>query len=169
MEYKRIELDKVKENAARMFSEGWAILTAGDSESFNSMTVSWGALGELWRRDVAFCFVRPQRYTYEFCERSDMFTLSFYDVSQHRELSVFGSSSGRDTDKFAQTGFSPIPYNNTCFVNNSRLVLICKKIAYQDLQPKGFVDASIDGEIYPEKDYHRMYIGQIVDVLVRVD
>ncbi|MCD8186883.1 MAG: flavin reductase, partial [Rikenellaceae bacterium] len=74
---------------------------------FNTMTASWGAMGFLWNKPVAFVFVRPERYTFEFMEEYSAFTLSFMGKDQRHALKVCGSQSGRDSDKIADAGLKP--------------------------------------------------------------
>ena len=85
----------------------WMLITAGDENSANRMTASWGGLGVLWNKPVVFAFVRPTRYTYEFLEREDTFSLSFFpDESTRQALTLCGRVSGRDTDKIADAGLT---------------------------------------------------------------
>jgi flavin reductase (DIM6/NTAB) family NADH-FMN oxidoreductase RutF len=157
----------IKENPFHLIANEWMLITAGDSKSFNTMTASWGAMGELWNRKIAVCFVRPVRHTYRFMEQADVFTLSFFDEAHREALKFCGSHSGRDTDKIAQTGLTPVPTESGgVYFAQARLVLECRKIYFQDITPTNFLDATIDQE-YPKKDYHRMYIGQIIRCLVR--
>ena len=83
---KEISIRELDGNFVKMLSEDWALLTAGKSDCFNTMTVSWGGVGELWNKDVAFLFVRPQRYTFQFIENNDYFTLSFFGGEYKKEL-----------------------------------------------------------------------------------
>ena len=85
----------------------WAILTAGVEGDYNSMTVSWGGMGTMWGKPVLFLVVKPLRYTFEFLSRHEELTLSFYDEQYKKALGLFGSKSGRDTDKAKETGFTP--------------------------------------------------------------
>lgn len=149
----------------KMIAEDWALLTAGDAAAFNTMTVSWGGVGELWGKDVAFVFVRPQRYTYEFMEKSDYFTLSFFGGDCKKELGVCGAKSGRDIDKCKETGLIPMEVKGAVAFEQAKTVLVCRKAAFQDLDPKGFLDPSIM-DTYAAKDYHRMYVGVIEKVLI---
>lgn len=166
MGYKKVEITSIDESAVRLFSQNWAILTAGDPSAFNSMTVSWGMLGELWSRHTAAVFIRPHRYTYGFAEKSDYFTLSFYDEEYKGALSaVFGSKSGRDVDKYKETDIPPVFEDNWVFCGKSRLVVLCKKIAALDILPSGFIDKSIE-DCYPAKDYHRIFFGEISGALI---
>ncbi|MGB9683280.1 MAG: flavin reductase family protein [bacterium] len=155
-------------NPFTLIGEDWMLITAGDINSFNMMTASWGGLGVLWRKDVAFCFIRPTRYTYNFINRGDFFTLSFFSEEYREALNICGSYSGREVDKVKLTGLTPIEDrdHNTVFFDEARLVFICKKIYYQDINPENFIDKGI-GEHYPLKDYHRMFIGEILKALVR--
>lgn len=166
MAFEKISVDSLSINPVRMFSDGWALLSVNDGEKFNSMTVSWGAVGELWGKDIAICFVRPQRYTYEFMENNEYFSLSFFD-SHKKELGVFGHKSGRDCDKYEETGLTPVVDGEFEYCAEAEYVFLCRKIAFQDMSPDGFLDKSIE-DCYPAHDYHRTYVGEIVSVLKRV-
>lgn len=163
--FKEINIKDLQENFVHMINDDWALLTSGSAESFNTMTVSWGGLGELWGKDVGFVFVRPQRYTYEFMEKNDYFTLSFFGGEYKKELTVCGRKSGRDTDKIKETGFEPIAVGNAVAFKQAKVTVVMKKLAYQDIDPKGFLDLSIMDN-YKANDFHRMYIGQIEKVFV---
>lgn len=166
MAFKEISIKELNVNPATMFSDGWAILTAGSEDSFNGMTVSWGATGELWGKAVAFAFVRPQRYTHEFCEKSDYFTLSFFAGKNREELTFFGRNSGRDCDKFAETGITAKADGDYVYCDEAEIVFLCRKSAKTILQPENFFDGAIE-DCYSAKDYHDIYIGEIVKVLVK--
>lgn len=165
MAFKEISINELKVNPVTMFSEGWAILTAGDKNSFNGMTVSWGAVGEIWGKAAAFAFVRPQRYTHEFCENSEYFTLSFFGGKNRKELSFFGSKSGRDFDKFKETGLTAETDGEYVFCGEAEIVLLCKKAAKTILQPENFYDTAIN-DCYKADDFHDIYVGEIVKILV---
>lgn len=164
---KEINIKELKENAVSLFDDRWALITAGNAESNNTMTASWGALGELWNKDVCFCFIRPQRYTYEFIEREDYFTVSIFPDEYKKALSYCGRFSGRDVDKAKETGLTPCCVGNSVSFEQAEIVLLCKKLAFQDIKPEGFLDETIDSSCYPSKDYHRMYIGEIVSCFVK--
>lgn len=155
----------IDKNAIRLITEDWALLTAGNADGWNTMTVSWGGLGELWSKDVAFVFVRPQRYTKEFIDGSEYFTLSFFDESYKGALRVCGTKSGRDIDKAKETGLTPVFENGTAHLAQAKLVIICKKLYAQDMTPDCFVDKSIIDENYKANDFHTSYVGEIIKVL----
>ncbi|MDR3310113.1 MAG: flavin reductase [Oscillospiraceae bacterium] len=151
-------------NVFDKIGRGWMLITAGTPEKFNTMTASWGGLGVLWGKNVAFCFVRPQRYTYEFMESSDVYTLGFFPEKYRPQLVVCGGVSGRDTDKVEATGFKPLPTpDGGVYFQESELVIVCRKIYADDFKPELFLSPELAG-IYPGHDYHRMYIGEITAV-----
>lgn len=164
---KKIDIKDLGGNAVSLFDDKWCLITAGDKESYNTMTASWGAMGELWNKDVCFCFIRPQRYTYEFTEKNDLFTLSFFGEEYRKALSFCGSKSGRDYDKAKETGLTPKFIDGSVTFEESEVVIVLKKVAVQDIDPKGFIDETIDEKCYPLKDYHRMYIGEVVSCYIK--
>lgn len=161
---KEINVRDIKENPVSLINDGWGLLTAGDENGWNTMTVSWGAIGELWNKDVAIAFVRPQRYTKEFIDSSDYFTLCFFDEEYKKALRLCGTKSGRDIDKAQATGLTPLFQCGTTAFEQAKLVLVCRKIACQDMNPQGFIDKSIENN-YSNGDYHTTYVGEIVKVL----
>lgn len=162
---KEINIRELKDNFVKMISNDWALLTSGESNDFNTMTVSWGGIGELWNKDVCFVFVRPQRYTYEFIEKNDYFSLSFFGGEYKKELGLCGSKSGRDIDKIAETGFCPIDLGEAVGFEQAKVNIVLKKLAYQDMKPDGFIDETIMKN-YANNDFHRVYVGEIVKVVL---
>lgn len=150
--------------------KGWALLSAGNKDSFNMMTVSWGGLGTLWGQPVSTVYVRPQRYTREFIERENFYTLCFFDEDSRADLALLGKESGRDGDKLAKTGLTPLfdGESGAPLYEQARTVLICRKLFFTDIRPDGILDAEVLSQWYAEKDYHRLYIGEVVRALTRV-
>lgn len=162
-----IKPEQVTDNVFSLFHKDWMLITAGTKDKFNTMTASWGGFGILWNKKVCFCVIRPQRYTYEFMEQSDHFTLSFFDEQYRDALNYCGKYSGRDTDKVAATGITPVETSSgAVHFGEAKLVFECKKIYFQDMNPENFLEAEI-GKNYPNKDYHRMYISEILNCYVR--
>lgn len=163
--FNKIDPQKINENIIKLIRQDWFLITAGNLDKFNTMTASWGTMGELWNKKVAFIFVRPTRFTYEFTEKNDFFSLSFFDDKYRDALKFCGTKSGRDYDKAKETGLTPIltDLETVCF-QEAKLVLNCKKIYYYDIDPNNFIDSAIDKE-YPKKDYHRVYVGEILSCL----
>ena len=164
---KKINIKELKENSVSLFDDRWCLITAGTKDSYNTMTASWGAMGELWNKDVCFCFIRPQRYTYEFTEKNELFTLSFFSEKYRDALTFCGRKSGRDFDKAKETGLTPKEVDGSMSFEESEIVIVLKKIAYQDIKPEGFLDGDLDSKNYPLKDYHRMYIGEVVSCYIK--
>lgn len=162
---KEINIRDLKKSPVEMIADDWALLTSGDISDWNTMTVSWGMVGELWGKDVAECFVRPQRYTYGYMEKNDMFTLSFFDGGYKKELGICGSKSGRDTDKAKETGFVPIEADGAVTFEQAKVVIVLKKIAVSDINPDGFLDESIM-QNYVNGDFHKIFIGKIEKVYI---
>ncbi|MDR1288569.1 MAG: flavin reductase family protein [Treponema sp.] len=163
---------------ARIGNE-WMLVTSGDdpfSGGWNTMTASWGGFGVLWGRDIAVMFIRQSRRTLEFAERADLFTLSFFSAGYREALAFCGEKSGREYDKAAETALTPIVFEKegadgkaapaTGFAEAEEIV-ICRKLYTHDFAPGGFLDPSIDSGCYPQKDYHRMFIGEALAMMVR--
>ena len=160
--FTEVKPKEINENTFSLISKDWFLLTAGNRDSFNTMTAAWGGLGVLWHRNVCTVYVRPQRYTFEFMEKEDVFTVSFFNTAFRDVLKYCGSHSGRDIDKVAETGITPVfSEQGGIYFNEAKLVIECKKIYCQDMDPGAFLDSSIMDN-YPAKDYHRIYIGEII-------
>ena len=140
----------------------WALVTAGSSENYNTMTVSWGGLGVLWGVPSATIYIRPQRYTHEFVEKNELFTISFFKSEYKKTLSFCGSHSGRDCDKAKETGLTPIELDGTTSFEEAELILVCRKKYSQDMTADSFLDKSLLEKWYPNNDLHTLYIGEII-------
>lgn len=159
--WEQLAVDQLTDNVFKVIGKDWMLITAGNLQKYNTMTASWGGIGILWGKPVAFCFVRPTRYTYEFMEQASGFTLSFFDETFRSALTICGSKSGREIDKAAVTGLKAVEVNSErVSFEQARLVLECTKLYYQDLDPAHFLDPGIAAN-YPDLDYHRMYVGEI--------
>lgn len=166
VKFMETEPNGLNENVFDMIGKEWMLITAGKESRFNTMTASWGGLGVLWNAPVSFAFVRPSRYTYEFMEKETYYTLSVLEPGNKKALQLCGSKSGRDTDKVAQAGLTPVFDVQAPYFQEARLVLVCRKLYTQDLDPERFLDPAIMGN-YKDGDFHRMYVGEIVKVLRR--
>ena len=163
--FEKIEPKVLDQNVFSLIGDQWMLITAGTKEECNTMTASWGGLGVLWGKPVATVYIRPKRYTLEFMEREDTFTLCFFGEKYRKALALCGSKSGRDVDKVKECGFTVAMAEGAPYFEEADLVLVCKKAYWQDMDPTHFLDGEIDGKWYPEKDYHRIFIGEILEVL----
>lgn len=167
--FESIDLRKVKINPFRQIGDKWMLITAGNISDFNTMTASWGGLGVLWNKDIVTCYVRPQRYTYDFMENNAYFTLSFFEDADKKILQYCGSHSGRKVDKIKETGLVPFQ-TETGNVGFEQAIFYyeCRKLYTDDIKPSHFIDKSLEKKIYPQNDYHRLYIGEIMDFRIRL-
>lgn len=163
MKFKPIEHKKF-DDCYRKFKDDWAILSVGKLENHNAMTVAWGGFGYLWKKEVAFIFVRPSRYTYEFTESNDYFALSFFDEKYRDILTYYGTKSGREVNKDEECNLHPVEINNVTVYKEAKFTIICKKIYEDNIKPELFIDKDID-KCYPDCSYHKMYICEIVSIL----
>ena len=167
MAFKEVALDELQVSPFTKFDKDWALVTAGTLEASNTMTVSWGGVGTMWSLPVATIYIRPQRYTKEFIDREDRFTVSFYSPEHKRALGVLGAKSGRDGDKVAEVGFTPVQVGEGVAFDEAELVLVCRKLYADTIKPERFIDRSCDTKWYPEHDYHTMYIGEVEHAFAR--
>lgn len=163
--FKEIKPELIKKNPFSAIGKDWMLIAAGDSEKQNAMTASWGGLGVMFGKNVAFIFVRPQRYTKEFIDREETFSLSFLDKKYRNVLNYFGTVSGRDEDKIAKSGLTVSFYGSTPYFGEANLVLICKKLFVQPLDNNTLPNRKIEATWYSRKDYHTLYIAEITNVL----
>lgn len=165
---KFFEIDplELKENVFHQIGRNWMLITAGQRGNLNTMTASWGGMGVLWNANVSLIFVRPTRYTFEFLEKEKFYSLSFFQEGNRRALQFCGAHSGRDTDKMEGAGLTPVFDAQAPYFEECKLTLICRKMYYQDLEPEHFLDPTISSN-YQDRNYHRMYVGEIVKVLQR--
>jgi flavin reductase (DIM6/NTAB) family NADH-FMN oxidoreductase RutF len=164
--FQTLDPEAVQDNVFKLIGKDWMLITAGTRESFNTMTASWGGMGVLWDKKVCFAFVRPTRYTFEFLEKSEFYTFSFLEEQYRDVLMYCGTKSGRDVNKVIETSLTPIFGNSTVFFAEARLVMECRKTYVQDITPGNFLDQTMN-EYYPKKDYHRIYVGEIIRCLKR--
>ena len=165
--FKEIAPSEITNNPFDLIGKDWALVTSGNSDKFNTMTVSWGGVGIMWGKPVTYTFIRPQRYTFEFMEKNGYFSMSFFDETQRDALKFCGSKSGRDCDKVKETGLTPaFTEDGVPYFEEAKLVLVCKKMYSQFLNEESIEDAESVAKWY-DNDYHKMYVSEITKVLVR--
>ena len=160
---RRIEFDNIRDNPFTLIGEQWMLITAGTRERCNTMTASWGGLGVLWNAPAATIYLRPQRYTKQFVDAQEYFTLSFFGEEYRKKLLLCGTKSGRDVDKVKECGFT-VAYaaeGDAPYMEQARLVLVCRKRYAQEMDPAA-IPEDVKQSQYPAEDYHTAYIGQIV-------
>ncbi len=163
--FTEIDVKNLESNFFTKIGKDWMLVTAGNEKNFNTMTASWGGIGVLWNKNVSFTFIRPSRYTFEFIDNNDYYTLSFFGGKMKNELTFCGRNSGRDVDKIKETGLTPVFDENTPYFKQADLVLVCKKLYKQLMTKESFIDTSIADKVYPDGEFHCAFIGEIVKVL----
>ncbi|MCF8240623.1 MAG: flavin reductase [Melioribacteraceae bacterium] len=163
---KKIDVEKFVVRPHYLWNNEWMLLTSGDiNEKFNTMTVAWGSIGTMWNKPFVQVVVRPTRYTFEFTEKNDSFTLTAFPEKYKSALKLLGTKSGRDVDKIREAGLSPIKSQivSAPTFYEAELSIECIKIYWDDFKPENFLKSWIDKN-YPIKDYHRVYFGEIVHI-----
>jgi len=164
----------VKEDAFKLIGKEWMLVTAGTEDpstgsgqaKFNTMTASWGGIGWLWNKPVAFLFIRPERYTHDFIEQNDRLTLSFYGEEYRQALQICGTKSGRDTDKVKECGFTPLKLESgTMTFAESRMTLDCRKLFKTEMTEANFIDRDLLDKWYGSHGgLHTVYVVEIEGV-----
>ena len=148
----------------KQFDKKWALLTAGSKDSFNTMTISWGGLGTLWGKPVATVYVRTSRYTHDFMDREDCFTISFYPEDKKEILGILGSKSGREMDKMNESGLTARELPQSMTFNEAEVTIVCRKLYKQRLLIENIPD-DIARSLYAGDAPHDMYIGEVIEII----
>ena len=159
----KIELSTLSFNPFLKIRDQWALLAAGREGDFNMMTVSWGGFGELWSKEVTTVYVRQSRYTMQFMDKNSHYALIFLKDGHKDALGVLGSKSGRDIDKMAGAGLTPIFTPEgvpTC--EEAELTLVCRKLYKDDMPKENFLDPAVYDKCYADGNIHSMFVGEIV-------
>ena len=162
---REIEPSALDKNVFQLVGEDWMLVTAGGPDKLNTVTASWGGLGVIWGEPAATVYLRPQRYTKEFVDAHDTFTLSFFDEGWRKQLAYLGSVSGRDEDKVAKAGLTVVHDGETPYFEEARLTLIGRKLYAQDMKEACFMDSVQPERWYPEKDFHTLYVIELEKIL----
>ncbi len=170
--YTETDADKIPDNVIELIGQQWMLVTAGTPDSYNTMTASWGGIGFIWQRPAAFTFIRDVRYTYEFLQREESFTLSFFPEEYKKALQICGTKSGRDTDKVKEAGLTPVetPSGLMSF-GEARMILECKKMLVQQLDTNHltspYQSVIVDEAYTKEESLHQLFISEITKVWIK--
>ena len=168
MKFKKVKREDLRLNPITMFADDWPLLTAGNKKNgYNTMTIAWGHIGAIWNKPTMVVYVRPQRYTKEFMDCNELFTVSVLSSEYKEALTYLGTTSGRDEDKVAKVGITPVFDDDATYFEEAKMVFICRIIYEDPIIEYGFLKESFVYQMYPEKDFHAMYIGEIVEILIR--
>ena len=161
---KKVDIKTMDMQPFAKIGSDWTLITAMCDGKVNTMTASWGGLGVLWGKNVATVYIRPQRYTREFVDESDTFTLSFFGGEHKKEMGYLGRVSGKDVpDKIEQSGLHTQMVDGYPTFEEATQVLVCKKLYRDCIKPENFLSKEEDEKWYPTKDHHIVYIAEIVE------
>lgn len=162
---KEISATELSGNPFYMIGKEWMLITAKKGDQVNTMTASWGGLGVMWNKNVSYAVLRPQRFTKEFIDQADSYSLTFFDDSYKKTLSYLGSVSGRDEDKVVKSGLTLDYIDGIPYFKEAKHVLLCNKLFVTPFLEEQFIDEKILPTHYPKKDFHTLYIGEVYKVL----
>jgi len=167
MAFKTILPTEIHENVFDQIKLGMPLLTAESDGKINTMTVNWGQMGYLWNRCVTTIYVRPQRYTLPILEAAGGYSLCFMGQKYATEVMYCGRNSGKDGDKIAHCGFTVAHKDGIPYFEEAELVVLCKKSFGTWMTEDNFLDKEVLSACYPEKDFHKLFIGEILEVLTK--
>lgn len=163
MNLKEIDIKTLQKNPFAMIGDEWMLITAEKDGKINTMTASWGGVGIMWGKTVATAYIRPQRYTKEFVDAGDLFTLTFFGGAHKKDMGYLGSVSGlQEPDKIEKTNLHPAMIDGQPTFEEASLVLVCRKMYVQEMKPECFVSDEEIEKWYPNRDFHVMYMAEIV-------
>lgn len=165
--FQKVEFDQMEWNPFEKIGKDWMLVTAGNEEKANTMTASWGGVGVMWGKNVAYVFIRDSRYTKEFIDREGKFSLSFPSEEYRKEMKFLGTVSGRNEDKIKEVKLHVAYRDGVPYIDEGNLVMICRVMSQTAISREQFLDESIDTAWYASGDYHKMYIAEITEILAR--
>ena len=169
MSFTEIKAEELKDNPFDLIGKQWMLITAGNEEKCNTMIASWGGVGIMWGKPTATAYIRDSRYTKEFVDREDYFTLAFFGEEHREALNLCGRVSGRDEDKIKEAGLTPYYVDGTVAFEEAKMIFVCKKVYVQRMGEENFVEKANLDKWYADKDMHNMYMGEIKKILVKED
>ena len=167
MSFREVKVEELSFNPFTKIGKEWLLITAGTEEKCNTMTASWGAMGVMWGKNAVTVYIRPQRYTKEFVDQEELFTLSVLGSEYRKALNYCGTVSGKGIDKIKEAGLTLYSVDGTEGIAEADMIMVCKKMYHDTIKPECFIATENDTKWYPEKDYHTMYIAEVQKVLVK--
>lgn len=165
--FQPFSIEQFEFNPFTKIGKDWALVSVGTKEKYNTMTVSWGGVGVLWGKNVAFIFIRDSRYTNELLKENGLFSISFPNEQYREAMNYCGSHSGRDVEKFKEAKLTAAFRHGIPYVDEASIVMLCSKMAAVPINEDSFQDKSIKEKWYKDGDYHTMYVAEIIEVMAR--
>ncbi|MFA6755969.1 MAG: flavin reductase [Bacilli bacterium] len=163
--FEEVNFKSLDINASKIIGDQWMLITAKKEDKINTMTASWGGFGKLWFKDVSFIFVRHSRFTHEFIENSEYYSLCFFTEKHRKDLNYLGITSGRNEDKIKKVGLTIVDTDLAPYFKEADIVVICRKIYKDEVKKRKFIDQEIYKPAYKTRDMHTVYVGEIVKTL----
>lgn len=164
--FKEIKLKELGLDPFKIRKE-WMLITAEKDGKVNTMTASWGGFGIMWDKQVAFIVIRPQRYTKEFVDNADSFSLTFFDSVYKKQLAYLGKMSGKYEDKISEVEFTITHDQDVPYFKEAEAVIIANKLYSQEMKEESFIQKDIIDHWFPSKDFHILYVAEITKVLIK--
>lgn len=165
--FNEIRPEEFKQSPFKLIGKDWMLITAEANDKVNTMTASWGGFGVMWGKNVAYIVIRPQRYTKEFVDNSEAFSLTFFDSNFKEQLNYLGTVSGRDEDKIKKSNLTVIHTDNIPYFEEGNIAIFCKKLYTQEYKPEGFIAKELNEKWYPNVDHHTLYIAEVTKILIK--
>ena len=171
--FHEVSTDEVLINPFKAFGKDWMALAAGnEGDGVGTMCIGWGHMGAIWAHrgggqnlPTAVVYVRPSRQTKEFVDKEELFTVCAFTPEYKKALGYIGSHSGREGDKLTPAGLTPVYSDGTVYFAEAKQVFICRKLYHAPLVEEGFLDKDMVDLVYPERDFHEIYVGEIIKIL----
>ncbi|MDO5291889.1 MAG: flavin reductase [bacterium] len=164
--FSQISPEALSDNTIKLIGKEWMLVTAKSDNKVNTMTASWGGLGVMWGKPVAFVVIRSSRYTKEFIDQEESFSLSFFGNAYKKHLGYLGTVSGRDEDKIAKSGLTVVE-DEVPYFEEARLVLKVKTLYAQEMKKDCFLNQEYCEKWYPNENYHTLYVAEITEALTK--
>lgn len=165
--FQEISPEQFEQSPFKLIGKDWMLITAEKDDCVNTMTASWGGFGMMWGKNVAYIVIRPHRYTKEFVDSSDSFSLTFFEESFKKTLSYLGSTSGRDESKIEKSNLTVLHDDSIPYFEEATIAILCKKLYAQEFKPECFIAQELNKQWYPEADHHTLYIAEITKILIK--
>ena len=166
--FREIKPTDITRNPFQLIGKDWLLVTAEQNQQCNMMTASWGGMGIMWNKPVAFTFIRPQRYTFDMIENSECYSLCVFDNDYKDILTFCGTKSGRDVDKLKETALTLEHIDGVPCFSEAKLIMIVRKLYAQNMNAQSVIDGSVLKNYSADgSDWHKMYVNEIVKVLVK--
>ncbi|MEW6670085.1 MAG: flavin reductase family protein [Thermodesulfobacteriota bacterium] len=160
---KTVDYMSVADDSVKKIKKG-AFLTVKSGDRLNTMAIGWTTFGFVWRKPIMMVAVRLTRHTYDIIEKAGNFTVTVPLEDMSREIAFCGSKSGRDYDKFKECRLKTAESRQVA----SPIIAVkgrhyeCR-IVYKSAMDPAHLDKDMDQSLYPQKDYHTLYFGEILD------